>query len=181
MHKTSAVRPGKPARGPARRGVLVRVASVALGAFSGTLLGALAGCASAPKPPRPTLVKATLQASTAANPDLRERASPLVLRLYELKSAAAFDAADFLSLYDRDQATLGAEMLGREEFTLRPGGMQRWDKAVGPEVRFIGVIAAFRDIERARWKTLIALQPNLSNTVAIKVDEITVTGTVVAA
>ena len=180
MHKTSAVQRSNPARGLARRGALALGASVALGAVGGALLGTVAGCASAPKPPRPTLVKARLQASANANPDLRQRASPLVLRLYELKSAAAFESADFLSLFERDQATLGAEMLGREEFTLRPGDMQRWDKAVGPEVRFIGVIAAFRDIERARWKTLIAVKPNLSNTVSIQADEITVTGTVVA-
>ena len=137
----------------------------------------LAGCAAAP--PKPTSVKVTLQASPTVNPDARKRASPLVVRVYELKSSAAFDAADFLSLYERDQATLAAEMVGREEFTLRPGESRPWEKIVGPEVRFIGVMAAYRDIERARWKTLIPIKPNLKNVITIKADEITISGTAV--
>ncbi len=141
------------------------------------VLLALAGCAAGP--PKPTQVKATLQASATMNPDVRKRASPLVVRVYELKSSAAFDAADFLSLYERDQATLAAEMAGREEFTLRPGESQPWEKTVGPEVRFIGVMAAYRDIERARWKALIPLKASAKNVIVIKADEITISGSAV--
>ncbi len=137
----------------------------------------LAGCAAGP--PKPTSVKVTLQASPTVNPDARKRASPLVVRVYELKSSAGFDAADFLSLYERDQATLAAEMVGREEFTLRPGESRPWEKIVGPEVRFIGVMAAYRDIERARWKTLIPIKPNLKNVITIQADDITISGTAV--
>ncbi len=139
----------------------------------------VAGCSSTP-PPKPTIVKATVQATATANPDARKRASPLVVRIFELKSSAAFDAADFLSLYERDQATLAAELVGREEFTLRPGESRPWEKIVGPEVRFIGVIAAFRDIERARWKGLVAVKPNARNVVSITADDIVVSATVVA-
>ena len=60
------------------------------------------GCAS---PPKPTVVSATLIATATVNPDAHKRPSPLVVRVYELKSAAAFDAADFVSLFERDQAT----------------------------------------------------------------------------
>jgi len=141
------------------------------------LVVVLAACAG-PPPPKPTVVAATLQASANVNPDARKRASPLVVRIYELKSSAAFDAADFLSLYERDQATLAAEMGAREEFTLRPGDSQPWEKTVGPEVRFIGVIAAFRDIERARWKALVPVKANLRNVVTIRADEITIAGSV---
>jgi type VI secretion system protein VasD len=143
-------------------------------------LTAVGGCASPPPPPKPTVVAATVQASANANPDVRKRASPLVVRIYELKSSAAFDAADFLSLYERDQATLAAEMGSREEFTLRPGDSKPWEKVVGPDVRFIGVMAAFRDIEHARWKTLIPLKPNMRNVVTIRADDIAISGTVAA-
>ena len=137
----------------------------------------LVACAG-PPPPKPTVVAATLQASANVNPDARKRASPLVVRIYELKSSAAFDAADFLSLYERDQATLAAEMGAREEFTLRPGDSKPWEKTVGPDVRFIGVIAAFRDIERARWKALVPVKANLRNVVTIRADDITIAGSV---
>jgi len=112
------------------------------------------------------------------NPDTRKRASPIVIRVYELKSSASFDAADFLSLYERDQATLAAEMGSREEFVLGPGESKPWEKVAGDGVRFIGVIAAFRDIERARWKAKVPVKANARNVITIRADEITVTGTV---
>lgn len=147
------------------------------GVATATLLALLAACAG-PAPPKPTVVAATLQATASANPDARKRASPLVVRLYELKSSAAFEAADFLSLYERDQATLAAEMGAREEFTLRPGDSKPWEKTVGPDVRFIGVIGAFRDIERARWKAIVPVKASARNVVTIRADDITITGTV---
>jgi type VI secretion system protein VasD len=154
-----------------------RVPVRALQGLALAALLALAGCAAGP--PKPTSVKVTLQASPTMNPDARKRASPLVVRVYELKSTAAFDAADFLSLYERDQATLAAEMAGREEFTLRPGESRPWEKIVGPEVRFIGVMAAYRDIERARWKTVIPIKTSAKNVITIKADEITISGSAV--
>ncbi|HEY0857656.1 MAG TPA: type VI secretion system lipoprotein TssJ [Albitalea sp.] len=129
----------------------------------------VAGCSS---PPKPTTVSASLQAGAGVNPDLRRRASPIVVRVYELKSAAAFDGADFVSLYERDQATLAAEMGAREEFILRPGETRQWDKTTAPDTKFIGVMAAFRDIERARWKSIVAIKPNVKNTLAIRADDI---------
>lgn len=168
MHRIAAVESARRARVRVLRGVMLAT------------LVALAGCSSAPPPPKPTSVKANLQASATVNPDVRKRASPLVMRVYELKSSAAFDAADFVSLYERDQATLGAEMVGREEFTMRPGESHPWEKTLGPDVRFIGVMAAYRDIERARWKTVIPVKQGARNTITITADDITVSGTVVA-
>ena len=144
------------------------------------LLLALSGCASPPPPPKPTTLKATLQVAANSNPDASRRASPLVLRVYELKSSAAFDSADFLSIYDRDQATLGAEVAGREEFVLRPGDNRLWEKPTGNDVRFVGVLAAFRDIERARWKALVPVKPNATNVITIKVDGISLSAVATA-
>ena len=166
MHTTTTI-------GTTQRARVRLVAWVGLAALIG-----VGGCAGAPPPPKPTVVAATLQATASANPDARKRASPLVVRIYELKSSAAFEAADFLSLYERDQATLAAEMGAREEFTLRPGDSKPWEKTVGPDVRFIGVIGAFRDIERARWKAIVPVKANARNVVTIRADDITITGTV---
>ena len=134
----------------------------------------LAGCAGTP-PPSPTVVAVTLQTTMAVNPDLRQRASPLVVRIYELKSSAAFEGADFVSLFERDQAALGAEMASREEFVLQPGETRPWQKTAAPDAKFIGVMAAFRDIERARWKASIAIKPNVTNVIAVRADEISIT------
>ncbi|MBU2408148.1 MAG: type VI secretion system lipoprotein TssJ, partial [Gammaproteobacteria bacterium] len=84
----------------------------------------VSGCAKPPPPPPPpvvTKVELTLVAGPDANPDARGRASPLTVRVYALKSGNAFSSADFFSLFDKDQATLGAEIAQREEMLLRPG------------------------------------------------------------
>ncbi|MDR1969588.1 MAG: type VI secretion system lipoprotein TssJ [Burkholderiaceae bacterium] len=104
-----------------------------------------------------TPVSLNLIASADANPDARGRASPLAVRLYVLKSSSAFSSADFFSLYDKDSATLGADLLQREEALLRPGETKVFDFSLKPDARAIGVIAAYRDLEHARWRELRAL------------------------
>jgi type VI secretion system protein VasD len=119
----------------------------------------LVGCASGPKPTEPTNLIITVQASADVNPDIRGRASPLSVRLFELKSAATFQAADFFALYDRDQATLGADMVGREEMILKPGDTQTVTRKANMETRFLGIIAAYRDLERSVWRTGTPVAP----------------------
>jgi type VI secretion system protein VasD len=115
---------------------------------------ALAGCASPPPPPVVSNIQLSVSAGADANPDARKRASPVTVRVYALKSSAPFDAADFFSLYEKDTATLGAELVQREEFLLRPGEEKAMPLKFGPEVKAIGVMAAFRDLERARWRAV---------------------------
>ena len=62
----------------------------------------------------PVTLQVTLVASEDVNPDIRGRASPLSVRIMELRSRSAFDASDFFSLYEREQATLGTELLAKE-------------------------------------------------------------------
>jgi type VI secretion system protein VasD len=109
----------------------------------------IAGCASKPVV---TTVAVTLTAGADANPDARGRASPLTVRVYALKSPGPFEGADFFSLFEKDQATLGAELVQREEVLLRPGETKKLDFNLPPDAKSIGVMAAFRDLDRARWR-----------------------------
>jgi type VI secretion system protein VasD len=115
-----------------------------------------------------------LVASGAINPDARARPSPVVVRLYELKATAQFEAADFLSLYDKDQSVLGADIVTRDEFVLKPGESKVINKPLAADTKFIGVVAAFRELERARWRAVAAVLPNKNNVVAISLDGIAV-------
>lgn len=107
-----------------------------------------------PPPPPPVVSEIQLQVLAGAdvNPDARKRASPVTVRIYALKSAAPFEAADFFSLFDKDTATLGSELVQREEFLMRPGDQKAVPMKFGPEVKAIGVLVAYRDLERARWR-----------------------------
>jgi type VI secretion system protein VasD len=138
--------------------------------------GFLAACSSPPPllaPSKPTLVSTTLVAPNV-NPDARKRPSPVVLRVYELKSEALFESTDFVSLFEKDQAVLGAEMLSREEFVLQPNDVKALNKNLSPDTRFIGVVAAFREIERARWRVVVPTVANKKNVVSIKLDDVNI-------
>lgn len=130
----------------------------------------LSGCAGAPKPPPPTVIQLTLEVAADANPDSRGRASPIIVRLFELKSLAAFEGADFFSLFEKDQATLGAELVAREEFQFQPKDTRKMERTLQPDTRHVAVIAAFRDLERAKWRAATAVPLNKTTPVVVRVD-----------
>ena len=148
-------------------------------ALKGAALGmavVLASCAGGP--PKPAQVKGTIQASPQANPSASKRPSPLLLLVYELKSAAAFNSADFMSLYQRDQAELATDLLGREEFVLAPGESKAYTKTLSPDTRFLGVVAAYRDIEHARWRSVVPVRPGQKHEVTIRAGELAIEASV---
>jgi type VI secretion system protein VasD len=132
----------------------------------------LAGCAK-PTPPKPRTLTLDVQAAANVNPDGSGRPSPVVVRIYELKSAAPFETADFLSLHEKDQSILGAEIVVRDEFVLMPGAARNIKREAG-ESKFIAVMAAFRDLERARWRAVSPLVLGADNSFVVRLDASTV-------
>jgi type VI secretion system protein VasD len=114
-------------------------------------------------------VKVTLEASTDLNPDQRGRPSPVTVKLFELKSLASFDKADFFSLFDRERETLGAELVGRDELVLKPGQQISQERKLAPEVQFIGIMVGYRDLERAQWRMSIPVAKVRSQPLIIQV------------
>ncbi|WP_233888768.1 type VI secretion system lipoprotein TssJ [Paraburkholderia flagellata] len=127
-------------------------------------------CKSPPPPPPPTAIKVNVVVLATANPDSKGRPSPIVVRVYELKSTAAFDSADFFTLYGKDQATLGADLNAKNEFLLRPGESKSFEQVVQPGTKYVAIVAAYRDIERSRWRAVAPVPPNRTTSLAVKVD-----------
>jgi len=132
------------------------------------------GCAGMSKPP-PTIVELTLEVAPDANPDARGRASPVIVRLFELKSLAAYEGADFFSLFEKDQATLGAELVARDEFQLQPKETRKLERTLQPDTRHIAVVAAFRDLERSKWRAATAVAVGKKTPVLLRVDARSIT------
>ena len=127
----------------------------------------LAACASSPKP---TVIQATLQVQADVNPDARGRASPIVVQLYELKSLAVFNGADFFSLYERYKDTLGAELVAHDELQLMPGETRRLERVLQPDTQYLGVVAGFRDLERSQWRAATAVTPHQVSPLTIQLE-----------
>jgi type VI secretion system protein VasD len=113
---------------------------------------ALSACASGP--PKPVKAHMSVAARADANPDASGRPSPIVIRIYQLKADSAFAAADFFALFDDDKKTLAADIAGEDEFELSPGEEKKLEFKVSGEARFVGAIAAFRDIRNSTWRVL---------------------------
>jgi type VI secretion system protein VasD len=139
-----------------------------------TIVAALPACGKAPPPAPPAApvitiaappdarIKAmmTLSATADTNPDASGRPSPVVVRVFQLRGDGAFSAADYFPLYDDDKMVLGAELITRDEFVLAPGERRSLEVTLAADTRFVGTIAAFRDIRNAQWRALIPAPRN---------------------
>lgn len=132
---------------------ITRMIPLALMLASG---GMLAACKAAP--PKPQLLKLSFSISTDVNPDDKNRPSPIVLRVYQLKDDAPFKDAEFFALSDKEQATLGPALVSRIEFELNPGEQRTVDYQLSPDAHFVGVAAQYRDYRNAAWRAEIGSQ-----------------------
>ena len=123
-----------------------------------------ASCASKPPPmaPPPPPPKATLVLQTRpdVNPDTSGRASPVVVRVYQLRTDSAFTGAGFSNLFDDERKALGADLIARDEYELIPGERRTLELAPPADMRFLGALAAFHDVRNSNWRALLAVPKN---------------------
>ncbi|MGH8550034.1 MAG: type VI secretion system lipoprotein TssJ [Methylococcales bacterium] len=113
-----------------------------------------------PAPPPATVIELKINTSKDLNLTREGSATPIVARVYELKSSDGFSNADFFAIYNQDKDILGGDIVYREELALTPGESRQIKLGPKPESRFIGVFGAFRDLEAAQWRALEAIPPN---------------------
>ncbi|MBV9152665.1 MAG: type VI secretion system lipoprotein TssJ [Alphaproteobacteria bacterium] len=115
-------------------------------------LPAIAAARCSSPPPPPAVLTLAVIGGPDQNPDPAGQAAPVAVRLFQLKSTAAFDRADVFALTEREQQTLGPEGVGSEEFVVRPGETRTITRELKPGVQFIGTAVLFRNIDGARWR-----------------------------
>ncbi|HTN29630.1 MAG TPA: type VI secretion system lipoprotein TssJ [Pseudomonas sp.] len=134
-----------------------------------TLLGALlclGSCSSSL-----TKLDMFVTASNSLNPDLGGRPSPIVVRLIELRHPAAFENTDFFALYQNPRQALAPDFVTQEEFELRPGSWRALKLHVQPGSRYVGVLAAYRDLQETRWRQVIPLEEQALHKVRLHLDD----------
>ncbi|MBD8604586.1 type VI secretion system lipoprotein TssJ [Pseudomonas sp. CFBP 8771] len=119
----------------------------------------LAGCSALSPYSHVTKLNLKLTASDQLNPDLNGRPSPIVVRLFELKHPVAFENADFFSLYERAKESLAPDMVSTEELELRPGETVELKLSVEEGSRYVGVLAAYRDLPDTKWRYTLQVAP----------------------
>jgi type VI secretion system protein VasD len=137
------------------------------------LTGLSAGCAKL-FGPKPTQAAVELHAASTLNPDDSGRPSPLRLRLYELKSVSAFNSADFNSLYQHDKEVLGGDLVVLEEIQVQPGMQKSFTRTLGPDSKFLAVLAPYRKIEQAGWRASIEVPAGKTTPLVLDVGSLAV-------
>jgi type VI secretion system protein VasD len=134
---------------------LIHILVVFIVAFS---LAACAGRDSNPRAARvPIRLELSLVASSDVNPDDQKRAAPIVVRVYELKTDATFNAADYFSLQDKDKTVLVDDLVARDQFQLRPGEQTVIRRTIDPATTRLGILPAYRDLPNAVWRVTYSL------------------------
>jgi type VI secretion system protein VasD len=99
----------------------------------------------------------TVRADSGLNGGAARRPKKSVLWVYVLRDPAGFERATFEALYERAEAHLGADLLGREKLNLSPGGTYPLALDLAPTARALGVLVAYQEPERDGWKALLPL------------------------
>jgi type VI secretion system protein VasD len=134
----------------------------------------VAGCAAEEAAPPPTELHLALSAVPSLNPDKDGRPSPVVVRLFELTTPTEFNQADFFDLFDNDRATLGDALVATDELEVLPADKRSLDRTLDPRTRFVGFLAAFREVEVSSWRAVAPVTPNAVNALALTLDSLSV-------
>jgi len=128
-----------------------RLAAAAMGL---AIVLAVSGCATTPQPELPVPIEISIAASESLNPTAQGRASPVLLRIYELSGQTFFQSADFFTLLGEVAQTNHAEVLEMHEFMLMPGEIRVLRRRTKLPTRFLGVAVAYRDLQGSAWRAL---------------------------
>lgn len=105
------------------------------------------------------------------NPDSSSRPSPVIVKIYEMRNDMAFRQGDFQTLFMEPMKVLGADLVATDELTFVPGEARTIAYSPMPETRYVGILAGFRQMERARWRTTLPVEPEEDNLIRIELND----------
>lgn len=102
-----------------------------------------------------------VEADGHINPNNRGESSPVIFRLFELKSDDAFASADFIDLYERQRDALGDSLVRHRQLPrIAPGEIREYEMVLDGETRYVGILAEFYQYEDARYKVVVPVTAN---------------------
>lgn len=103
--------------------------------------------------------KLTFITEQDVNPDDNNVPSPVIIRLYELKSTKQFKKANFIDLYEQDSEVLGKSMITKQVLKAqKPGEQSESNFVLNKETQFVGLYVEFLQFEDAKYKVTIPIE-----------------------
>lgn len=159
----------------------LRISDRAIRLTKGLVFGAamvgFAACSSDPpqEPEKPTRIEAALTAANDVNPNVLGQPSPVRVEVFELTSDAAFMRASFFALSGNAPEALGAELLVQDDKVLTPGQTVKIARDAKRESRYLAVVAAYQDLDRATWRAVYPLKKEENNRLLVHLGRLAVT------
>lgn len=98
-------------------------------------------------------------ADNDVNPDDANVPSPVIIRMYELKSTKLFEKANFIDLYERDSEVLGKSMITKQSLKpIKPNDKNESSFVLSKEAQYIGLYVEFLQYEDAKYKVTIPVE-----------------------
>lgn len=133
----------------------VRIASLILAACM------LSGCALfGPNVPHANI---RMQSAKYLNPDINGTPSPIVVTIYELKNQFSFTQASYDALATNSASVLGSDLIDQQTIEVRPNSYQSVTQTLSPNTKYLGIVAAYRNIDQSTWHTTVPVNANTSS------------------
>lgn len=118
----------------------------------------------------PGLAMVNLHTANYLNPDINGKASPVVVTLYQLKSPYNFKQASYAELSDNASRVLGNDLVDKNTLEMRPGSSRTIEQHIDENTQYLGIVAAYRDIQSANWHKVIKVNPTSQANVNINLE-----------
>lgn len=102
------------------------------------------------------------------NPDDSEHASPLVIRLYELKDNKKFEGMEFYDIYLNDKKILGKNLI--DKHTLKhfvPDTKRKKQFVLNKKTKFVGLFAEFSNYKDSDFRAVVEIDPHFDRKIDI--------------
>ncbi len=114
-------------------------------------------------------VTINLHADAWINPNEEGMACPLVVNIYVLKNTNQFNTSSFFNLYQSPKSVLGEDLITFTQVVMQPNSKQKIKSIQMMNGQYLGIVAAYQNIDKAEWRKLIPAK-KLSEKEVIKIE-----------
>jgi type VI secretion system protein VasD len=89
------------------------------------------------------------------NPDKAQESRPLNIAIFYLTDTEEFLAADYFDLFQSDINPLATSLVQKSNVLVLPNSHKSYKEEIPKDVRAIGVIYQFRELEKSHWRAVV--------------------------
>jgi len=102
------------------------------------------------------------------NPDDSDRASPLVIRLYELKDNKKFEGMEFYDIYLNDKKILGKNLIDKHALKhFVPDTKRKKQFVLNKKTKYVALFAEFSKYKDSEFRAVVKIDPHFDRKIDV--------------